>query len=239
MFSKIRILCCLFLLGTPHIHAQTLNWGNEVGDYITQSNGDMVDETFIFELGVFDNGFDPQESNVDDWYSNWVVFDTATYDPTFRTFLTDSTIHNIYDVNDDPIGVTNSPAGTFNFAGMEAYIWIRGGTSPNAPVVGTEWLLVRSIEWVFPGSVPECCGDPIRWSTATDLTSSDIPEWGRQYDEQGPGHYTVDTTTSVPGQPGATNGSQLQTYTFIPEPSAPMLAGLTVLGWAMRRKRLS
>ena len=64
-----------FAVALTRIQAQTLNWGNEVFGDLTDSEGVTLDNTFVFELGSFFNGFVPTESNLDQWVLNWEVFD--------------------------------------------------------------------------------------------------------------------------------------------------------------------
>lgn len=219
---KTRLLLCavaLFGIAAGRLNAQTLNWGSEFGSSIMNSEGQVLDSAFVFELGAFVDGFTPDESNVGSWFSNWRVFDRASYSQEYGYFT--STVHYMND------GTSNSPdesPGVSSFAGLEAYLWIRNDTDP---VEGTEWLLTRASNWVFPtpNPAPDCCDtDVIEWSVS-DLGGGDMPEWGNQNGVSGPGSYTV------------TGGYTLQTYTFVPEPASAMMfafaAGLMVL----RRRR--
>ncbi len=162
----------LAVLGSP-LCAQTLNWGSPIGTLITDSNGDGVDDTFIFELGAFALDFTPDEDNVEDWALNWKMFDTATYNPAFG-YLT-STVHVVGDVSG---GVTSSnpAADPGNFSGLVAYLWIRNS---DQPVEGSEWLVVRADNWTFPVTAGDCCDTSvIEWSIS-DLDTGDTPLWGR------------------------------------------------------------
>jgi hypothetical protein len=210
----------LAVLGSP-LCAQTLNWGSPIGTLITDSNGDGVDDTFIFELGAFALDFTPDEDNVEDWALNWKMFDTATYNPAFG-YLT-STVHVVGDVSG---GVTSSnpAADPGNFSGLVAYLWIRNS---DQPVEGSEWLVVRADNWTFPVTAGDCCDTSvIEWSIS-DLDTGDTPLWGRQGGVSGPGVYTPGTT----GTPG------MQTFTFVPEPSSALMAGLAAIAAVMRRRR--
>ncbi len=195
--------------------AQTLNWGNEVDDVITDSDGNLLDGNFVFELGAFLEDFEPLESNKDEWFANWRVFDTAEFNPLLGYFTSATYI---------PVDVTSPEPGaaTGSFAGAIAYLWIRDN---NAPVEGAEWLVVRAAGWTFPESGQGCCsGLPIEWAVS-DLTPTDVPKWGGQNAINGPGEFTVDGTTG------------LQTHTFVPEPSAALLAAVASLGMVLRRRR--
>lgn len=203
-------------LAAPGTHAQTLNWGSEVGTPITDSDGLIPDENFLFELGAFAPGFDPSESNLEEWRLNWMVFDTASYNPLFGYFT--STVHVEEDVTS-----SNPAASPESFAGLVAYLWVRNN---DEPVEGSEWLLVRSDEWIFPETGGDCCDTSvIEWSIS-DLDGADTPLWGRHGNVSGPGGYTT-----IIGSTG------LQTFTFVPEPSTALLAAIAGLGLAVRRKR--
>ena len=210
---------CVALV-TPRAHAQTLNWGDQFGDVLTDSEGNMLDENFTFELGAFVSGFVPSEHPVDQWIANWRMFDTAEFNALDGYFIGEEVIQNNV-TSDNPF----ADPGTF--AGGIAYLWIRDN---DLPVPGSEWLLVRADEWIFPATGGDCCnGDTIEWSI-TDLDGGitpDMPEWGRQGNAVGPGSY--DTNTSAT--------SNLQTFTFVPEPSTALLAAIAGLGMALRRQR--
>ena len=72
-----------------------------------------------------------------------------------------------------------------------------------------------------------CCGNglPVQWSIA-DLTGTDTPVWGSQMGIDGKGKFTADGVY------------ELQTFTFVPEPSAAMLVFLFCGFLLTRRSRL-
>jgi hypothetical protein len=192
----------------------------EILGEVTDSDGVEVDNSFVFELGSFFNGFVPTSSNVDQWLSNWEVFDSTTYDTDFSYFAGDVYVQ---------AGVTSSnpTASTLSFSGLDAYIWVRKG---DVPIEGAEWLLTRSTDWAFPVDGPECCDLTLQeWSTASDLTILDDPLWGRQHNVLGPGEYTTNSSGSA----------SLQTFTFIPEPSSFLLSAVAAMGALLRRRRPS
>jgi hypothetical protein len=196
-------------------HAQTLNWGNEVFGDVTDSEGVTLDNTFVFELGSFVDGFVPTESNLDQWVLNWEVFDQAAYNSTLGYFT--STVY----VNND-VTTSNTSASTISFAGLDAYIWIRNDDNP---VPGTEWLLTRAASWTFPSIGGDCCNtEVIQWAVS-DLELSDVPVWGRQNDVIGSGEFITTGTTG------------LQTFTFVPEPSSAVLTAVAAGFLVFRRRR--
>lgn len=215
-FMLLTVISCL--LAGSRLSAQTLNWGSEVFSDLADSNGITLDDTFVFELGAFLDGFIPDETNVDAWASNWRVFDQAAYNQSLGYFT--STVQMLDNGTSDS---AYSTGGAMSFEGLSAYLWVRNSDDP---VEGTEWLLTRSDAWVFPTAVPGCCDNevPLQWSVS-DLDGGDIPNWGNQGGIIGPGEYTV------------TGPYTLQTFTFVPEPSAAALAFVGICACFLRRKR--
>lgn len=201
------------------IHAQTLNWGSEIGTFIIDSDGDGVDDRFVFELGAFDLNFTPDETNYELWFENWRMFDSTTYNSEFGYYT--STVHVISDLDGEGVFSSNLKASPENFSGLVAYLWIRNADLPGSE---TEWLLVRADNWVFPDIGGDCCDTSvIEWSTS-DLTGTNTPLYGSQGGVDGDGVWTFDNSTG------------LQTFTFVPEPSTAALAALATLGLLRRRR---
>jgi hypothetical protein len=213
------LITVLLGIAVGRTHAQTLNWGSEFASSIVDSEGDVLDSAFVIEIGVFVDGFTPEESNVSDWSAKWWVFDRASYSMENGYFT--SAVHYLND------GTSNSPfqsPGASSFAGLEAYLWVRNSSDPG---VGTEWLLTRASSWVFPApnQNPDCCDtEVIEWSVS-DLTGVDVPVWGNQGGVLGGGFYSV------------TGSYDLQTHTFVPEPSSMMLIAFAGSILTLRRRR--
>ena len=214
LLSLILAMVALLTLTAP---AQTLNWGSEVFSDLRDSDGNVWDNSYVIELGAFNAGFDPTQANVQDWLTNWNVFDQAAYSQADGYFTgTTQMMDN---------GTSSSPwltAGATSFAGLEAYIWIRSG---DLPVPGSQWLVTRASSWVFSSPIPGCCDNslPTEWSVS-DL-GTEVPKWGGQGSIDGPGTHTYN------------DPSTLQTFTFIPEPSSSLLTALTIVGLLLRRNR--
>jgi hypothetical protein len=220
MKPKVPVLAAVFVaFSTLQIHAQTLNWGVPVGEVLKDSNGDAIDDTYVFELGAFALNFDPQESNVGEWLTHWRVFDSLVYDTNFG--FTTSSVFILSDVKSNS---TRPGVSTQSFAGLNAFIWVRKG---DQPVAGSEWFVGRAIDWTFPTTADPCCPPSTtkEWSVS-DLGPGEMPEWGRQNNVTGPG---VSIFT------GTLNG--LQTHTFIPEPSSSLLLIFGTAGLVLVRRR--
>jgi len=199
-----------------------VNWGSLDFSRIVDSNGNVLPaDNFFFDLGAFRSDFTPTESNVADWASNWITFDRASY--VINEFGT-AVFAGSYSFYDDIFNNHNN--GDFDGLGIsrDAYIWVYNDTTPEP---GTEWFLARASNWVFPVDPGDCCsnGEPMQWSMG-DLTSTDIPLWGNQLGTEGPGERSVFDT-----------GADLQTYTFIPEPSSALLIAMAGVAGALRRSR--
>ena len=213
----ILLVMLPFLGGTAALTAQTLDWGNDVFGDVVDSTGAALDSTFVFELGAFDVGFDPNESNVTDWIQHWNVFDRAEFNASAGYFT--SSVQML------PDGTSNSPyltEGSGSFEGLNAYLFVRNG---DLPVPLTEWLLVRANEWVFPVADDCCPGD-----LSAEWSLSDV-------DDETPVFGGVDGVTGL-GEVSVPGVHDLQTHTFVPEPGAALLAALGLLAAISRRKRI-
>lgn len=214
--ARLAALSSLLLaLSSAGLAAQTLNWGSEVGSQIVDSKGTALrQDTFLFQLGVFAPDFIPEESNHNEWLSNWRVFDQADYSESYGYFTGATVIQP---------GVTSegSGAGGISFAGLEGYLWVRNSDIPGET---TEWLLTRAESWVFPTTGGVCCNTNILQWSVSDLTAADLPLWGGQNGIDGPGSFVPSGTPT------------LQTHIVIPEPSSFVLAALGGL-LLLRRRR--
>jgi hypothetical protein len=194
------------------IEAQTLNWGSAAFSDLYDSEGNELDGSFVFELGTFDTSFIPTDENVDFWFANWRVFDTAAYVAENGVFTGTEKIHEVSNYES-------------LFAGLDAYIWVRNGTTPGPQ---TEWFLARKSTgpdaWVFPNLTPGCCpnGEVTQWSIST--LGSEDPVWGNQGGNLGGGEYSV------------TGNFDLQTH-VVPEPASSMMALMAAAVCVLRRRR--
>ena len=212
--NPLTLLIATILLGSMAERAlsQTLEWGSAAFSDLSDSEGNELDSSFVFELGAFDVGFDPTAYNVDDWFANWNVFDTASYNAGNGVFTGTEQVQN----------VTNYES---LFEGLNAYIWVRNDTVSGAD---TEWFLGRKSTglnaWVFPDLDPGCCpnGEVIQWSITA--LGAETPVWGNQTGTPGGGDYPD-------------NGIyDLQTHA-VPEPASAMLVLLGACVCFFRRRR--
>lgn len=216
MNSNFLKLLVIFFIGTLAARSQTLNWGSLTGSDIVDSHGGALDNTFIFQLGAFEAGFIPDETNKNSWDANWHVFDTASYsnNPAEGGYFTGT--KDLQDVS----------SYSSLFAGMAAFLWIRNDT-------GSEQFLATATgssggrEWKFPTIDAGCCpnGEVTTWSVS-DL-ASDVPIWGSQGYQDGGGYFDVMGPFNI------------QTHA-VPEPgSTAMLALCGIYIAIFRRRQLS
>ena len=214
----------LLLVAAPSVDAQTtLNWGSKMWSNLVNSQGQTLDSSFTFMIGAFKDNFvpdssnDPAKNNMSQWLSKWNTFDSTTYNGLFDSFA--SSVQMLeFGKSSNPLYHTELG---LNFQDLNGYLWIRNGTTMEP---GTEWMLARASTWVFPKYV--CCDTyPVQWSVS-DLASGGVtPLYGNQGGVIGPGVFT---------ETGAYN---LQTFTFVPEPSSAMLVALTGTWLLLRRRR--
>jgi hypothetical protein len=225
--SPLLLIACLGGLAASKASAQQLNWGSLAFSDLVDSKGDVLANTFVFEIGAFNPGFTPTLGNLFDWRSNWQVFDRASYNGIEEPF--DDGISGYFTgtarMLDD--GRSSSPFMTPSapsFEGLSGYLWVRKGDDP---IAGSEWMLTRADSWVFPAAIPGCCDNdtPFDWSTS-DLDESDVPLWGRQGKISGPGEFS---NTGI---------HTLQTYTFVPEPSSVLMIILASGLFMIRRRSI-
>lgn len=211
--------------GSTAAMAAQINWGSPVDSVLRDSFGVPLDDNFVVQLGYFESvlgiPFDPSADNATEWADHWKVFDQAAFDPESGYFTSSALL--LAD------GSSSSPFAStgVNFSNQDAYIWIYNSTTPG-PL--TQWFLGRNYSganvWTMPDKPVDCCDNlpPLEWSIS-DLDSGDVPVYGKQGGTAGDGEH-ID------------NGNyDIQTFTFVPEPSSALLVACGGLLLALRRHR--
>lgn len=207
------------------VTAGTINWGSEFGSVNVQSDGATpVTAGFTIQLGKFTMGFDPSGGNVDLWAANWTVFDAllpGEHNAGFGYFTSEPELLN----------------NNVFAPGDRAYVWM---FNDQTAVPGSEWLLytndstdsVVSDDWNFPAVPGSQQTMPLSWrvSNASRVVFGgfDPDRDGPKVPRQGDGY-----GTPPPGQ------FNLQTHTFVPEPSAGALAAAFLMLLPRRRTVLN
>ncbi|RYD81839.1 MAG: hypothetical protein EOP84_10355 [Verrucomicrobiaceae bacterium] len=184
-FTLPKLAALALLLGCTSAYSQTLNWGSLIGSEIVNSDGQEIDSdgvglqnAFLFQLGAFQDGFIPDDTNVSQWLDNWHVYDSASLfnngDGTSQ-FLGSKDVHDYRNPGDSQLNDYPSV-----FEGLKGYIWVRN-------TAGTEYFLASAGTWTFP-TLQECCpsGGTVDWSVSDVI----VPVWGSAGDNHGGGTYT-------------------------------------------------
>jgi hypothetical protein len=229
--SILAIAGLTFALLSKPASGATINWGNSAFDTVMDSQGnELSNGSFLFQLGVFDGIFVPDLDNVDQWAANWVVFDASGYNQAADLFYSEARFIEYVGTNNPEgfvVGGSDSDAPgvnrSYNFAGKQAYIWIRNGVDP---VPGTEWFLATLAgSWEFPTPSGECCDNGLTLNWEVQDLGSTTPIFGAQGASIGGGYATSPTSQNT-----------IQTYTFIPEPSSALLIAASMIVLLRRRR---
>lgn len=120
------VALALALTSGALVRATEIIFDVTIGRQHQTSTGRALPESFVFELGVFEPGFNPTTGNMADWAGRWKPAARAAYFTQGRYYS----------------GVASFTANVAPFTpGAAAYVW---GMS------GTEWILFRKSAWVWP-----------------------------------------------------------------------------------------
>ncbi|MES2598539.1 MAG: PEP-CTERM sorting domain-containing protein [Verrucomicrobiota bacterium] len=222
--KRILLLAALIGISATAVHSRTIDWGSSVGGNILDSNGNALDDSYTFELGSF-GSFIPTGDNLDQWQSNWKVFDRAVapdgWNSSASYFASSATLLN------GGISDSSPPLPAYSFAPNEqAYIFIYNAF--NAMDLLSEWALITNDgfdlnsadDWRFP--IPGDKTDmPLEWRVSEASTVI----YGGVNNQQGAGNYTVDPANF-----------DLQTHA-VPEPAGALLIAITGFLTLLRRRR--
>lgn len=141
---NIALISCLLISA---LRGQVpIPWSSPPAATNLTSSGQTMDNSFVFELGVFTGSFVPTAENRDEWEENWNVADQSNYDSSTARY---TSVHT---------AASNSAPFT---VGKAAYVW---GQS------GSEWILFRSESWIWPAtSFPSPALDPWQADAATAI----------------------------------------------------------------------
>jgi len=135
----------LVRLAGGSVWAAQVNWGSD--RFATNlTGGGAMDESFTFELGAFEPGFEPTEANRDQWSTRWRAAATAGYHGTAH-FFSGSVV----------VDGTNPAFAPTN----QGYIW---GFDSRESGRTVEWILITHPDWRWPAGSGTAA--PIEWCVA-------------------------------------------------------------------------
>jgi hypothetical protein len=206
--------------------ADTINWGDSVGDTLLFSAGATLDDSVVFQLGTF-GSFVPTATNMNQWAANWHVFDQASAPASSGWNSAEGLFSSTATVQSD--GTSSSGLSPYSFQqGEQAYIW---AFSPDQSLVnGGEWALVTNDaatdanaadNWLMPSHADQTV-QPLDWriDTATDVI------FGGVNSTQGPGDHNSNPVSF-----------DLQLHAIVPEPGSALLLGIAAMTFQLRRRR--
>lgn len=138
MNPRILLLlpCFAWLVALP-CHSERIRFFSAADQVNLTSTGEPMGDDFVFELGVFADGFIPTDQNTAEWAARWLAAKDAAGNNARVTY---NSGHNRLDAE---FLVTNNQAP---FAqGTPGYLW---GFRTSGK--GTEWILLRKDVWAWP-----------------------------------------------------------------------------------------
>jgi hypothetical protein len=222
------LLTMLFAWLQPSLtQAQSISWSSLVGDDLFNSQGVALDASFRFEVGIFTNGFVPTGSNMNDWNTNWLVFDAAIagdgWNVGAQYFASNSS--RLASGESDSIYAS---AGVFP-ANAQAFLWVYNS---KGVLDSSEWALVSdfsgsgniSDRWIFPAIPnPDLPAPVLTWS----LSDAETAIFGAVQSGNSIGEGIASSQPS---------SFSLQTYQ-VPEPGSALLVGAAGMLILIRRRR--
>lgn len=94
------------------------------------SAGSLLDSSYIFDLGAFDDSFTPTVANIEEWSENWTSLGKVSFDPNVPHFSGNT--------------VLTSNAAPFTTT-ADVYIWGYNLETPQA-----QWTLITNPAWSWP-----------------------------------------------------------------------------------------
>jgi len=241
MKRSLLLILAALAISAPLARATGIGWGNTAFDPMKMydSGGDLLDNSFSFELGTWATGFTPTAANVAAWASNWKVISTA-FAPDVNGWVSlDANDPGVNDPNQNiqyfSRSITFNANGTVQGGGPsifttneQAYIWVFN-TKNVTP--GSEWALVTdSSIGATPDDVwrvPDPSGvlnQPVLWN----LETADTAIFGSVNGIVGAGDQSVD--------PGPNRLQTFNPVSVVPEPGSALLVLLAGMAVRLRRR---
>jgi hypothetical protein len=217
------LLALLSLASVPGLRASTIFWGSLPNDHFFDSQGNALNGSYTFELGVFISTFTPTLSNMDQWAVNWRVFDAATAGSGWDVVgqeLSTSADH----LSNSTSSSGDAPLGYQFLQGTKAYLWVYNSKSIS---LTSEWALVTDDNTATNTYQPWLIPDPADTGGSADWQTRDLDTalYGGVNDVQGPGLFSVTPGTFT-----------IQTHA-VPEPGSALLCALAASLLLCRTRR--
>jgi hypothetical protein len=172
-FRLFFLFSAVVFLGS--IQAGQVDWSSSAFSEHQQSDGTPLDDTFLFELGAFANGFVPTAENTTEWAQHWKVAQRAPFNPANQIVAGSYVV----ETNAAPFG-TNQQGYIWGLSSAHTHEWFlitssvwkwpsEGGVYPPVP-----WTVQNSVLTIV-GEVDRSAGALFFLRTAPVDTSSDIP----------------------------------------------------------------
>lgn len=141
---KNIILASAFIFSAVGLwgQSQTINFGSDLGTGSYSDGTAWQSEGYTFQIGVFNAGFVPSVSNVNDWAANWNVANQGGRTGE-TTWLDDGG-----DLYFGGSGAITNLSAPFT-AGARVYIWGFDSTLDGT----NEWVLLTNVSWVVASDI--------------------------------------------------------------------------------------
>lgn len=239
--------CLAILAGTAH--SQTVAWGTSASLFPVsfQPDGSVDNQTNLWTLGWFNDGFTPDETNYSQWIANWnpvssPVPEDDPLDSDPNAPLVNDPTHKLYDDTFWAVSVNTYDVGSAA-GGRQAYVFAYN----DANLIGTpegQALLYREDGLLLP-TVPNQVTFDIANNPQDSNDDNFTVIWGRVDRDMvnlggvltGGGIIYDPQADSAADELFGTFEAQFATWAPIPEPSSGVLALLGVLGLLRRNRR--
>ena len=151
--TAISISAAAMLLAVAARAGTTIGFGSSVGATNLTSSGELVDQSFVFQLGTFESGFVPTAANTDEWLGAWREASDIEGQPLegntapYRTQELGEPFPPGMRANNFTSSVTlDHNAPPFDLGG-QLFIW---GYDRRALPGAAEWILISDPSWIWP-----------------------------------------------------------------------------------------
>ncbi len=221
---RLYVYASLAILGSlavvPTAQAVTVHWGNALNSTLVKSDTTPISagDSLRYEVGVFAAGFTPTAANPSEWAANWKRLDSASYNATASYF---SSSFDLVPSSSGATTATSTSPETVSYqvpSGTKVYLMVYNNTAMDET---TELFLGTNPTWITAPPSDTQLDKPLNLR----LSGITQPIFGGANSVPSGGIKTPPVSAYA-----------LQTATFIPEPSASLLAGIFLCFGLLRRR---